>query len=76
MKKEHSPRYGAYLERGKITAIQTNNGTVTGYTVESYDRPGITAEGLNGSAVHNADVNTNVYFYLFDDGTGFILRPM
>lgn len=75
MQKEQAPRFGAFLERGKIVAIETDEQeNVTGYTVESYDRPGILAKGMNGGTGFSASAGNKVYFYLFDDGTGFILR--
>ena len=75
MKQEQAPHYGAFLERGKIIALQTDGqGNVTGYDVESYDRPGIVAKGLTGMDGFFAGIGEKVFFYFFDDGTGLILR--
>ena len=77
MKQESLPRYGAFLERGKIIALQTDGqGNTTGYNVESYDRPGIVAEGLTGMNGFSAEIGGKVFFYFFDDGTGLILRQI
>lgn len=61
----------ALIERGIILCVADD-----GYTVVSTDRPGITTpilKALNGSVY---DVNTAVYFFVFDDGDGGIIGAM
>ena len=60
---------GAVIERGKVMAV-----TAGGITVESWDRPGVTAGGL-GKAVAGATfaVGDTVYFFLFEDGRGMVI---
>ena len=60
--------WGAKLERGKVTAA---SGSL--YDIESYDRPGLKAEGLEAYYGDTLAEGDQVYFFLFDDGTGFIL---
>lgn len=65
------PDSRALIERGTILRV-----TEGGYTVASMDRPGITTptlKALNGGVY---DVNTAVYFFVFDDGDGGIIGPM
>ena len=66
MKDEHNSPWGARIERGKVT--EAEGGT---YTVESYDRPGVTGYGLTGPSAIAA--GEKVYFFLFGDGKGLIL---
>ena len=65
MKNENNSPWGAKIERGKITA------TAGGYTVASFDRPGVTGFGLNGP--NGLAVGDIVYFFLFSDGKGMVL---
>jgi len=61
----------ALIERGIILCVADD-----GYTIASTDRPGITTpilKALNGSVY---DVNTAVYFFVFDDGDGGIIGAM
>ena len=70
MKNEHNTPCGVQIERGRITAITGNT-----YTVESYDRPGVTAWGLKSmEQSHNA--GDKVYFFVFPDGSGLIIHKM
>lgn len=67
--KETAPAWGAKIERAKITKAE--NGV---YSLESYDRPGITAEGITGFPSENVySVGDKVYCFFFRDGTGMIL---
>ena len=70
MKKEQNPLYGAIIERGQITAISGNT-----YTVESYDRPGVTAWELK-SLEQSHNVGDRVYFFVFQDGGGLVIRKI
>lgn len=65
------PDNRALIERGTISCVAED-----GYTVASMDRPGITTpilKAINGGVY---DVNTTVYFFMFDDGDGGIIGPM
>lgn len=69
MKSENNAPWGARIERGSIKEV--SNGT---YTVESYDRPGVTGWGLASTG----DIYTagdTVYFFLFPDGKGLVIGP-
>lgn len=70
MKNEQNAPCGAYIERGKITAIEENT-----YTVESYDRPGVTAWELK-SMTDGLHVGDGVYFFVFRDGSGLVMRTI
>lgn len=64
--------YGAAIERGKVTAVNAG-----GITVESWDRPGVRAAGLGKViAAETITAGDNVYFFLFEDGKGFVIRKM
>lgn len=63
-KENNPPKWGAKIERGRVTGVDDGL-----YTVESIDRPGVTGYGLPcfwGSVSQNEVV----YFFLFPDGTG------
>lgn len=68
MKNESKLPWGAVIERGTITAA--DGGT---YTVESIDRPGVTAWELE-STDPNIAVGDTVYFFVFWDGKGLVIR--
>ena len=68
MGKQNTLRYGAQIERGVIRSIEAG-----GCIVESIDRPGIVSPVIGDAAGRQA--GEQVYFYLFDDGTGRILDP-
>ena len=68
MGKENTLRYGAQIERGVIRSIEAG-----GCIVESIDRPGIISPAIGDAAGRQA--GEQVYFYLFDDGTGRIIDP-
>ena len=70
MKNEQKPHYGVTIERGWITEK-----TGSTYTVESYDRPGVTAWGLK-SMEQSHSTGDKVYFFVFPDGGGLILRKI
>lgn len=70
MKNEQNTPFGACIERGKITAIKENT-----YTVESYDRPGVTAWELE-SMTDGLHVGDRVYFFVFQDGSGLVMRTI
>ena len=61
----------AYIERGKVTAADGGL-----YSVASYDRDGIVAEGIQAADGTAYDVGDDVCFFLFRDGTGKILCGM
>lgn len=61
-------RYGAMIERGRITAAEPG-----GYAVASLDREGIESPLLKTIDNTTYTVGDTVYFFLFRDGTGKIL---
>ena len=63
--------WGAQIERGVVCAV-----TLEGYTVESFDRPGVTAAGLRDMTGTERRTGEKVYFFLHGDGTGRILCGM
>lgn len=71
MKSEENAQWGARIERGRVKAVVTDDGSAR-YDVESYDRPGVTAFGMPGlgDEVHVGD---DVYFFIFEDGLGCVL---
>ena len=70
--KETAPTWGAKIERAKITKAE--NGI---YSLESYDRPGIKAEGIASLLSERVfSAGDKVYCFLFRDGKGVILCEM
>lgn len=63
--------WGTQIERGKITE-KTGSGSSAVYTVESYDRPGLSFSGLSSAGAEMA-AGAKVCFFAFGDGTGKIL---
>lgn len=68
MGKDNTPAWGAKIERGIITEKAGN-----GYTVQSYDRPGIIGAWLPALDGKTHAEGEKVYFFLLRDGTGMIL---
>lgn len=69
MKCEDNSLWGAKIERGEILFKQDDL-----YDVRSIDRPGVIGYGLpmlTGSCA----MGDHVYFFLFEDGKGMILKP-
>lgn len=62
--------WGTRAERGRIEK-KTGTGSGAVYTVASYDRPGLTFDGI-GSEQEAAE-GDRVCFFGFPDGTGRIL---
>lgn len=70
--KEIVPAWGTKIERAKITKAE--NGI---YSLESYDRPGIKAEGITSLLSERVfSTGDKVYCFLFRDGKGVILCEM
>lgn len=66
---EERPEWGTRIERGIVTAKSGSK-----YTVESYDRPGIIAEGIKSADANTTfSKNDKVFFFFFPDGTGKII---
>lgn len=62
---------GAKLERGIIQAAGAE-----GYTVSSYDRPGIIGKGIRDILGNTHAAGDKVYWFFYPDGTGIILCEM
>jgi len=71
MKNENVCGFGAVIERGIVTAEE--NGL---YAVRSFDRPGLVTPPLPPPVEESYTVGAKVFFFLFEDGTGRILRGM
>ena len=65
---KQAERYGAVIERGRISAVEA-----TGYVVESESRPGIVTPPIPDIAGTTRAVGDRVVFFMFDDGDGRIL---
>ena len=63
-------KYGAPVERG-ILAEKKGDGS---YIVNSLSRPGIRSGALRTVTGAEAEIGETVYFALFPDGSGIILR--
>lgn len=65
--------YGATIERGKIKEVRSGM-----YIVASLDRDGIETPPIPRmtSGVEPYHVGDKVYFFLFGDGEGMILRSL
>lgn len=75
MANEKTSLWGTKIERGLVLEIETVNNNTNLYTVESIDRPGVIGYKLpcfTGSAV----LNSTVYFFLFNDGTGGVIGQL
>ena len=68
MKNEQNSPWGARIERGRIAAAEDGQ-----YTVESCDRPGVTAWDLEAMG-GNYTVGDTVYFFMFEDGKGLVIH--
>lgn len=68
MKSENCAWWGARLERGEITGMSEH-----GYTVASYERPGIISPPILDMFGNDHDVGESVIFFLFEDGDGRII---
>lgn len=71
MKNECSAPYGAFVERGKVTAAEHN-----GYIVASSERPGVTTPPIKGINNENYSAGDRVFFFLFNDGDGRIIGKL
>ena len=71
MKNENNPPYGALIERGLVTKA-----TESGYVVESSDRKGVVSPPITGITNEIYSAGDRVFFFLFDDGDGLIIRKM
>lgn len=60
--------YGAAIERGVISAVESG-----GYRVKSDTRDGVTTPVLPYLGEGSLQANDKVYFFMFDDGGGAIL---
>ena len=69
MRNENSPPYGALIERGLVTKE-----TESGYVVESCDRRGVVSPPIAGINNEMYSAGDRVFFFLFDDGDGLIVR--
>lgn len=65
---EKCGEWGARIERGKILASEDGK-----YTIESYDRDGLSVTGLPAVGNESYAVGDRVYFFLFSDGTGAVI---
>lgn len=68
---ETGSRWGAMIERGLVRNARKDNDDIYRYTVESYDRPGVTALDLPYSK--EVKQGSDVYFFMFPDGKGAIV---
>ena len=71
MKNEYNPQYGATIERGRIISAQAGK-----YTVESYDRDGVTTPPITTTDDNSYNTGDRVFFFMFNDGTGRIIGKM
>ena len=62
---------GAKIERGRILARESE-----GYIIASIDRPGIQSGPIQPITDESYTVGQTVYFFLFPDGTGFVLSGL
>lgn len=72
MKDQELP-WGARIERGEIVSVTLGEGDVHLYDVESLDRPGVTGYGLQALNDALYAEGQDVYFFLFEDGTGRVI---
>ena len=73
--KDAANNWGARMERGCVDAADDSGGIAL-YTVSSYDRPGVTGYGLWALNEAEYEAGDQVYFVLFNDGTGFIVAGL
>jgi len=71
MRSENNPPYGAVIERGLVTET-----TASGCVVESCDRKGVVSPPIAGITNEVYSAGDRVFFFLFDDGDGLIIRKM
>ena len=71
MKNECNSPYGAFIERGQVTAAKED-----GYIVESYDRPGVITPPIKGMNNEEHSAGDRVFFFLFNDGDGKIIGKL
>lgn len=75
MKNEDNSRWGARIERGRVTAAyeDANSPYIPRYDVESIDRPGVKVRGLTIATDEMCAIDQMVYFFAFDDGKGMVI---
>ena len=73
MGRESGSPYGACVERGIVRAVTLDEKNIHRYTIESYDRPGITADRITNVTNLQPGIGAKVCFFMFDDGTGCIV---
>lgn len=72
---EEGSSWGARIERGRVTAID-GSGQTDRFTIQSYDRPGVTASRIADPTNLQPEIGEKVCFFMFDDGTGCIVGTL